>query len=69
MIPHRLISGANEQEKCENFLQSANKLTSASKLGQRALMVLVWKVLALTYHKKNFCDITTHPTSVTSSGT
>ena len=48
VIPHGLPSRANQQERCENFLQSANKLTSASKLGQRdagELLVLVWKVL------------------------
>ena len=51
MIPHGLISRANQEERCENVLQSANNLTSASKLGQRdgggELLVLVWKVLAL----------------------
>ena len=50
MIPHGLISHPNQQERCENFLQSANKLTSVSKLEQRdaggGLLVLVWKVLA-----------------------
>ena len=48
MIPHGLLSCANRQGRCENFLQSANKLTSASKLGQRdvgELLVLVRKVL------------------------